>query len=460
MPCDLTPGPTRPQSTQRSAFDRNCSRPTLSVGPGAHACMEHTHSEEQTREEVGNGRDDRGGEGRRQASAGNAAAEKSGAIPPPRGVGVAADSPTSGFAATSAAEASAALPSPSGEAIDAQQHQQRQQQQKQQQKQQQRASAASSVAVEAAPETEDRVGGGGGGGGGRAAATSAPDIDHTSATTTTTATTTPTVTSGGGSRGATDAPPPNVAAHQGGARPGDSSSGIASGASTAERGEASSSHREPSHNTNVPAHQEEQPPLPATATAAVTAPTTRAMVPDKEDDDDDPAGGASAQRQHTLQNYASRDSGAVMLESSPASKGMSNLLVNSRDKYAISPCEDKQWAVLGLSEDIMVRTIRISSHEKYSSLVKDFQVCVLARSRELLIVPGIPLVTWLSFFCSTNMIPVRRSPTLCSTIVLRTRADVRLVVYCSIGSFRSPADCCTLLYIDVQSSDESLPVQQ
>ena len=99
------------------------------------------------------------------------------------------------------------------------------------------------------------------------------------------------------------------------------------------------------------------------------------MVPDKEDDDDDPAGGASAQRRHTLQNYASRDSGAVMLESSPASKGMANLLVDSKDKYAISPCEDKQWAVLGLSEDLLVRTIRISSHEKYSSLVKDFQVC-------------------------------------------------------------------------------------
>lgn len=100
------------------------------------------------------------------------------------------------------------------------------------------------------------------------------------------------------------------------------------------------------------------------------------MVPDKEDDDDDPAGGSSAQRQHKLQNYASRDSGAMMLESSPASKGMANLLVDSKDKYAISPCEDKQWAVLGLSEDILVRTIRISSHEKYSSLVKDFQVCV------------------------------------------------------------------------------------
>ncbi|CAM9560602.1 unnamed protein product, partial [Laminaria digitata] len=223
-------------------------------------------------------------------------------------------------------------------------------------------------------ETEDRVGGGAAEGAARAAAASAPDLDHTAAitTTTTTTTTTAATTSGGGGHGgATDAPPNHVAAHQGGgARPAGDDDAAAGAAHTAERGEASH------NNNNVPAHQELQPPLPATvgATATVPAPTTRAMVPDKEDDDDDPAGGASAQRQHTLQNYASRDSGAVMLESSPASKGMANLLVDSKDKYAISPCEDKQWAVLGLSEDIRVRTIRLSSHEKYSSLVKDFQV--------------------------------------------------------------------------------------
>lgn len=107
----------------------------------------------------------------------------------------------------------------------------------------------------------------------------------------------------------------------------------------------------------------QQPPATPVAGA-------RSMVPDKEDDEL-----AQGPPRHVpLQNYASKDSGAVMLESSPGSKGMSNLLMNSRDKYAISPCEEKQWAVFGLSEDIMVRTIKIISHEKYSSLVKDFQV--------------------------------------------------------------------------------------
>ncbi|CAN0479696.1 unnamed protein product, partial [Ectocarpus sp. 8 AP-2014] len=84
--------------------------------------------------------------------------------------------------------------------------------------------------------------------------------------------------------------------------------------------------------------------------------------------------GAQQPKRVNLQNYASRDSGAVLLEASPASKGMQNLLLDSKDKYAISPCEDKQWAVLGLSEDILVRSLVIGSHEKYSSLLKEFQV--------------------------------------------------------------------------------------
>lgn len=99
-----------------------------------------------------------------------------------------------------------------------------------------------------------------------------------------------------------------------------------------------------------------------------SVPPGRPMVPDKEDDE---IGGAT---NHVLKNYASRNAGAVMLESSGGSKGMGNLLLDDLDSYAISPCEEKQWVVFGLSEDIMVRTIKIISHEKYSSLVKDFQV--------------------------------------------------------------------------------------
>lgn len=103
---------------------------------------------------------------------------------------------------------------------------------------------------------------------------------------------------------------------------------------------------------------------------AAAASAARAMV---RDDDEGTEGGQP--KRVTLQNYASRDSGAVMLESSSLSKGMPNLLLDSKDKYAITPCEQQQWAVLGLSEDILVKTIVIGSYEKYSSLIKDFQVC-------------------------------------------------------------------------------------
>jgi Sad1 / UNC-like C-terminal len=93
-----------------------------------------------------------------------------------------------------------------------------------------------------------------------------------------------------------------------------------------------------------------------------------AMVPDKE------KGEAVKAKPSKLKNYASKDSGAVLLEHSPSAKGSDNLLVDSKDKYCISPCEDKQWVVIGLSEDIQVRTIKLGSYEKYSRSVREFQV--------------------------------------------------------------------------------------
>ncbi|CAM9593005.1 unnamed protein product, partial [Phaeothamnion confervicola] len=63
-----------------------------------------------------------------------------------------------------------------------------------------------------------------------------------------------------------------------------------------------------------------------------------------------------------------------MLESPTGSKGMDNLFVDSRDRYAISPCGEKIWVVVGLSEDILVQTVALNSYEKYSSTVRDFQV--------------------------------------------------------------------------------------
>ena len=75
-----------------------------------------------------------------------------------------------------------------------------------------------------------------------------------------------------------------------------------------------------------------------------------------------------------LINFASLAAGAVVLEKPKSSKGYSNLLNDDRDKYGISPCKDKKWLVIGLSEDILVRTVVMENYEKYSSLLHEFQV--------------------------------------------------------------------------------------
>ena len=84
--------------------------------------------------------------------------------------------------------------------------------------------------------------------------------------------------------------------------------------------------------------------------------------------------------QMLLKDYANKDSGAVLLEHSPATKGAENLLISSKDKYAIHPCEEnKLFIVVGLGEDIMVRRIKLSSYERYSGLIKSFQVLASER---------------------------------------------------------------------------------
>ena len=79
-------------------------------------------------------------------------------------------------------------------------------------------------------------------------------------------------------------------------------------------------------------------------------------------------------KQIKLVDYASKMAGAQILEQSPSLKGASNLLTGDKDKYSISPCEDKKYIVIGLSEDILVKQIKLSNYERYSSRVQDFQV--------------------------------------------------------------------------------------
>lgn len=57
--------------------------------------------------------------------------------------------------------------------------------------------------------------------------------------------------------------------------------------------------------------------------------------------------------QGTNSNYASRDAGATILDTSEDIKSASNLLVRDKDKYMLMPRElEKKWVVISLSEDV------------------------------------------------------------------------------------------------------------
>eukprot|EP00516_Mucochytrium_quahogii_P000576 CAMPEP_0203754858 /NCGR_PEP_ID=MMETSP0098-20131031/8411_1 /ASSEMBLY_ACC=CAM_ASM_000208 /TAXON_ID=96639 /ORGANISM=" , Strain NY0313808BC1" /LENGTH=1016 /DNA_ID=CAMNT_0050646083 /DNA_START=192 /DNA_END=3239 /DNA_ORIENTATION=- len=74
-------------------------------------------------------------------------------------------------------------------------------------------------------------------------------------------------------------------------------------------------------------------------------------------------------------NYASLDAGAIILGSTKAMKHSSSLLVDDRDKYALTPCgEEHIWVTISLSEEVEPDTIVIANFERYSSTVKKFEV--------------------------------------------------------------------------------------
>ncbi len=75
-----------------------------------------------------------------------------------------------------------------------------------------------------------------------------------------------------------------------------------------------------------------------------------------------------------LVDYASKSAGALIIEKSSGFKGTSNLLNADKDRYAIAPCEEKKFVVISLSEDILVKQIKLSNYERFSSSVKDFQI--------------------------------------------------------------------------------------
>ena len=89
---------------------------------------------------------------------------------------------------------------------------------------------------------------------------------------------------------------------------------------------------------------------------------------------DDPEAEEPSSESNVKINFASVSAGAVVLEKCKASKGYGNLLSDDKDKYGIAPCSEKKWLIIGLSEDVLVRTLVMENYEKYSSLLHEFQV--------------------------------------------------------------------------------------
>jgi len=89
---------------------------------------------------------------------------------------------------------------------------------------------------------------------------------------------------------------------------------------------------------------------------------------DDDEDDEDLAERVSV-------DYASKSAGALIIEKTAEFKGTSNLITGDRDRYAIVPCnEERKQVVMSLSEDILVKEIKLANYERFSSTVKDFQV--------------------------------------------------------------------------------------
>ena len=75
-------------------------------------------------------------------------------------------------------------------------------------------------------------------------------------------------------------------------------------------------------------------------------------------------------------DYANKSTGALILDKSKDFQGTSNLLVADKDKYAMIPCDKEgvKYVIIGLSEEILVKSIQLFSYEKFSSRTKHFEV--------------------------------------------------------------------------------------
>lgn len=71
-------------------------------------------------------------------------------------------------------------------------------------------------------------------------------------------------------------------------------------------------------------------------------------------------------------NYAAKDSGATILQSSKGVKNPKSILSSSKEEYLILPsCRDGEEysLIINLSEDVAVEHIVITNHEEFSDIL-------------------------------------------------------------------------------------------
>ncbi|XP_022152460.1 uncharacterized protein SLP1 isoform X2 [Momordica charantia] len=74
-------------------------------------------------------------------------------------------------------------------------------------------------------------------------------------------------------------------------------------------------------------------------------------------------------------NYAAASKGAKVLGFNKEAKGASDILERDTDKYLRNPCSaEEKFVALELSEETLVRTIKIANFEHHSSNLKEFEV--------------------------------------------------------------------------------------
>lgn len=74
-------------------------------------------------------------------------------------------------------------------------------------------------------------------------------------------------------------------------------------------------------------------------------------------------------------NYAAASKGSKVLGFNKEAKGASNILERDTDKYLRNPCSaEEKFVTLELSEETLVRTIKIANFEHHSSNLKEFEL--------------------------------------------------------------------------------------